>query len=97
MLCPNCGQSCEVVQVSPDYEATDHRAFVNRAQIVQFFFDSDVVDRFMLSPEFMAEHEIHGDVFPLPDEYPAWVKLLKVQCRNCFDARGVHEKDRPPL
>ena len=89
MLCSICGQSGEVVQLSPDYEVADHRTFVNRARIVQFIYNSDPVDRFILSPEFMAAHGIVQDRLALPDDYPKWVKLLKVECRSCFESRGA--------
>jgi len=90
ILCPICGEISEAVQVSPDYDKSRHCDFVGRARWVDFLYESKAVNRFLLSPEFRDAHGIEYENIPLPDDYPEWLKLLKVECRRCFEDRGAN-------
>jgi hypothetical protein len=88
--CPFCGKKGRnVVQVSPDYRESTHLEFIASAGTVRYIFDSRSVDLYVLSPEFMSEHCVEPGSFPLPDDYPDWIRLIKFVCRDCFEARGT--------
>ena len=74
-----------VVQVSPDYQIRDHEAFVELSKVVRFEYMGDCVDRYVLSQAFMALHNIEEGQQPLPELYPDWVTLVKIECRKCFE------------
>jgi hypothetical protein len=88
ILCEACGKSSEVVQLSPDYLANDHEAFLHTAKCVYFIYDGEVVDKYILSPDFMNKHGILSTEMPLPDDYPEWVGKVKRECKLCFEKRG---------
>jgi hypothetical protein len=87
IVCPNGAGVRPVVQVSPDF-VMDHRdEFVERAIIVRYVLDGDIVDKFRLSPEFAKAHDVVAGDHELPDEYPLWIKEIQMICSHCFDAR----------
>ena len=92
LLCPKCSPegsvSSAVRRVSPDYAPAHHAEFVSRAVLVNWFYDGEHVDQFMLSPEFAsAEYVVLGN-HPLPADYPSWIHKVKFECLTCFDKRG---------
>jgi hypothetical protein len=88
VLCSQCGQSSSGVQVSPDYDPAHHREFIASAIRYRFMFEGEDVDEFLLSPVFVTANGIIGTAAALPDEYPAWIKRLRIECRQCFDKRA---------
>jgi hypothetical protein len=49
------------------------------------------VDEYILSEEFFNFHDISAGEHALPEEYPAWINLIEIQCRVCFEKR--HKTD----
>ncbi len=91
VLCSKCGQSSSGVQVSPDYDPTNHREFIGSAIRYRFVFDGEDVDEFLLSRAFVTANSIIGTSAALPDEYPDWIKRLRIECGRCFDKRNASD------
>ena len=85
ILCDICHAYQDVVQVSPDYSPSDRDRFRSRAITLSFTFDGKVVDEYLLSPEFATRQSVFAGEHPLPQDYPAWIKLVKAICRPCFE------------
>jgi hypothetical protein len=87
ILCPIHGAS-EVVQLSPDYQIASHEDFIKSAKVVSFEYLSKSIDRYILSAHFSCSHDINAGKYVLPDEYPLWTNLIKIECRKCFEDRN---------
>jgi hypothetical protein len=94
VLCSQCGQLSTGVQVSPDYDPARHREFISSAISYVFVFNGEDVDEFLLSPAFTSANGIIGSSTALPDDYPEWIKKLRIECRQCFEGRA--SADSPP-
>ena len=47
--------------------------------------EGEPVDEFWLSPDFVAAEGITVGDLPAPEEYPSWVKKIRVLCKVCYD------------
>lgn len=83
ILCANCGVGRPAIQVSRDFDSGTAERFLERAIRVRFVFDGEIVDEFFLSPEHATENSVAGGDHDLPDQYPLWVRGLKVVCAVC--------------
>lgn len=90
ILCP-IHDASEVVQLSPDYEVHQHDTYCRSAVVVHFEWEGESLDRYVLSEAFVAKHKVIGGRQPLPECYPDWYRLVKIDCRRCFEGRGGTE------
>lgn len=89
-MCQCCGKVSDCTQVSPDYDASRHNEFVRNAVHVNYEYNDEIVDEFLLSPEFVKGSHAPGGTFPRPEDYPKWMAQVKVECKSCFDRRSTH-------
>jgi hypothetical protein len=86
LLCEACGKYNLVVQVSPDYQPSRKEIFRERAVLIRYIYNSEVVDEFVVSSEFADLYSLGAGDYELPDNYPDWVTKLTLICKECFDS-----------
>ena len=57
--CVRCGRCVEPIQVSPDYDKDNHRAFLKSAKVYTRTLREKVVDAFILSESFAQKFGIN--------------------------------------
>ena len=84
VLCPKCNQVRPGMQVSGDVPEGQVRAASQRLKRVVFVFEGSEVDEFFITPEFASRHGLGEKEIDLPDDYPPWIKDLRVVCGECL-------------
>jgi hypothetical protein len=86
LACPKHGHQLATM-MSADLAAKFNSGVRPDFRILSYEDGGEVVLTFYLSKEFSASHDINEfGLFPLPEDYPAWIHELFPVCNLCIAA-----------
>jgi hypothetical protein len=84
LICPKHGIQAPM-QLSPDIWEEPWKADKERGGIkVEYEFNGETVDAFLLSADFAKRVGAIDGPLPLPDQYPPWMDQLLAVCSKCL-------------